>query len=201
LHKTNKVTVAVRVYDEGGEGGIIHGNVGVWLDKESLLPDIDLQGEWYFKTGNCDNLDDVALNYQSWNKIIVPGTWEDQGYKDYDGIACYALEFELSGQFENDKMILLLGRIDDLDMVYVNGVLVGQSSDFDISTAEQRQDMYKQIRGYYIPDGILNHDGMNLITVRVLDWWGVGGIWDGAIGLITQDNYIDYWRKKRNSVQ
>ena len=66
----------------------------------------------------------------------------------------------------------MLGRIDDLDMVYVNGILIGQSSDFNESTAEQRDDMYKQLRGYYIPEGILDHNGKNLITVRVLDWWG-----------------------------
>ena len=201
LHKTNKVTVAVRVYDEGGEGGIIHGNIGLWLDKESLYTDLDLQGEWKFKTGNCSNIEDVALNYSSWDEILVPGMWEEQGYKDYDGIACYAKEFELKGQFENDRMILLLGRIDDLDMVYVNGILIGQSSDFEVSTAEQRNDMYKQMRGYYVPENVLIHRGKNLITVRVLDWWGMGGIWDGAVGLITQDNYIYYWRKKRNSVR
>ena len=199
FNKTNKLIIAVRVFDEGGEGGIIHGKIGLLIEKYPLIPDLDLQGAWKFKTGNCTNLQDGNLNVTSWDEIMVPGTWEDQGYKDFNGIACYARDFTLQGQFENDRLVLLLGRIDDLDMVYVNGILIGQSGEFEIATIEQRQNTYKQLRGYYIPDNIINHYGKNMITVKVLDWWGSGGIWDGAVGLITQDNYIKYWRTKRDT--
>ena len=200
LYKSEKVTIAIRVYDQGGEGGIVYGDVAIMVDKSSIFADFDLQGDWKFKTGNCSGLPD-KMEYDSWNDIIVPGTWEDQGYKHYDGVACYVNEFELDGEFSGERVVLMLGRIDDLDMVYLNGELIGQSGDFENKTVHQRSDMYKEIRGYYIPPGVLNDSGNNVLVVKVLDYTGLGGIWDGSVGLISQNNYIDYWRKKRNSTQ
>ncbi|MEJ2594825.1 MAG: glycoside hydrolase, partial [bacterium] len=117
-----------------------------------------------------------------------------------DGTACYVTEFELNGQFSGKRMVLLLGRIDDLEMVYINGKLIGQSGDFEIETVQKYSDMYKQFRGYYIPPGVLHEDGVNVLVVKVLDYMGLGGIWDGTVGLITQEKYIEYWRRKRNAI-
>jgi sialate O-acetylesterase len=200
MYSGKEVTIAVRVYDQGGEGGIIHGNIAIMVDRSSIYPDIDLQGEWKFKTGFCQDMP-AKNEYENWNEIYVPGIWEEQGYKDYDGIACYVKEFDLEGKYDDQRMVIMLGFIDDLDMVYINGTLVGQSSDFEVETVHQRSDTYKQFRGYYIPPGVLINSGTNVIVVKVLDYTGLGGIWDGTIGLITQDNYIDYWRKKRNAIQ
>ncbi len=199
LYQSREVTVAIRVYDQGGEGGIVHGNVGLMVDRTAIYPEIDLQGEWKFKIGSCADLP-ARKEYQTWDDIVVPGIWEDQGYKDYDGTACYVTEFELNGQFAGKRMVLLLGRIDDLEMVYINGVLIGQSGDFEIETVQKYSDMYKQFRGYYIPQGVLRDDGVNVLVVKVLDYMGLGGIWDGTVGLITQEKYIEYWRRKRNAI-
>ena len=200
LYQSAKVTIAVRVYDQGGEGGIVHGKVALMVDRASIYPEVDLQGEWKFRTGSCADLPE-RREYQLWDNIVVPGIWEDQGYKDYNGTACYVTEFDLEGEFAGKRMVLLLGRIDDLDMVYINGTLIGQSGDFEIETVQKYSDMYKQYRGYYIPPDVLKESGNNVLVVKVLDYTGLGGIWDGAIGLITQDKYIDYWRKKRNAIR
>ena len=199
INTTSYITIAIRVFDEGREGGIVHGKVSLSVDENAIHPDLSLQGEWKFKTGNCGNPSEELIDFSAWANIIVPGTWEDQGYKNYDGMACYSIEFNLLEQFKNEKMVLLLGKIDDLDMVYLNGVLIGQSGDFSAANAMQRSEMYKQLRGYYIPDDVLNHHGLNMIIVKVYDHNGVGGIWDGDIGLITQENYIAYWRRIKNS--
>jgi hypothetical protein len=110
-------------------------------------------------------------------------------------------EFNLNGQFENDKMVLLLGKIDDLDQVFLNGVLVGQSITFDAKTVGQYSQTYKQFRGYYLPDGILNQNGKNVLIIKVFDEVNEGGIYEGPVGLITQVNYIKYWRNKKNISQ
>jgi sialate O-acetylesterase len=199
FNETNKITIAIRVYDEIGEGGIISGNIGIWYDKFSLFPDLDLKGEWKFRPGRCSDPRDIQWKYDTWNDIHVPGAWEEQGYKNLDGVACYAKQFSLNGQFDGKRMVLLAGKIDDLDMVYINGKLVGQSGDFLPSTLDQRRDQYRLLRGYYLPDDVLNQNGKNIIVIRVLDVMGQGGIWEGPVGLITQENYIQYWRKKRNS--
>ena len=194
------ITIAIRVFDEGGEGGILHGDVAILIDQSLIIPDFDLKGEWKFSADDCSG-NPANNNYHKWNDIIVPGTWEDQGYKDYDGIACYVTEFELNNEFLDDRMVLLLGRIDDLDMVYLNGILIGQAGDFNHETVTKRSDMYRQLRGYYIPEGVLNNNGKNILAVKVFDLSGFGGIWDGSVGLITQDNYIKYWRNRRNSIR
>jgi len=195
-----KITIAVRVFDEGGEGGFIHGDVSVVVDVSSIIPDLDLQGDWRFRTGNCSGIPE-ELDFQNWDQIRVPGTWEDQGYKNYDGFACYATEFQLDNQFEGMRMVLLLGRIDDLDKVFLNGTLIGQSGAFTAQTARDRPDTHQQKRGYYIPMDLLVDNGKNVLVVKVLDTGGLGGIWKGSVGLITQDNYIQYWRNKRKSTR
>lgn len=191
------VTIAVKVFDEGGEGGIVHGDIAIMLDLSSIIPDFDLKGQWKFNTENCDG-NPADKNYYQWENILVPGTWEDQGYKYYDGVACYVVEFTLDDQFVDEMTVLLLGRIDDLDMVFLNGTLIGQSGKFDAETVHQRSDMYKQLRGYYIPNGVLNNNGKNVLAVKVFDLFGNGGIWDGSVGIITQKNYIKYWKSMRN---
>jgi len=196
INGSEEITIAVRVFDEGGEGGIVNGNISIQIDLSSVITDLNLSGKWKFQTGFCTgNLNDI--NYHQWDDIIVPGQWEDQGYKDYDGYACYAKEFTLSGQFTNKHMILLLGRIDDLDMVYLNGTLIGQSGEFNPETVRTHRDTYKQLRSYHIPPGLLNNNGKNVIIVKVYDNFGSGGIYEGSIGLISQENYIQYWRKRR----
>jgi hypothetical protein len=199
LYLSDKITVAVRVYDQGGAGGIVHGKVGLMVDRSSVLPELDLQGDWKFRTGFCADQPE-SREYENWENIVVPGIWEDQGHKNYDGTACYVTEFDLENKFRGKRMVLLLGKIDDLDMVYINGTLIGQSGDFEVETVRKYSEMYKQQRGYYIPPDVLKENGTNVLVVKVLDYTGLGGIWDGSVGLITQDKYIEYWRKKRNSI-
>ena len=196
--KTNgENSIAIRVYDEGGEGGIIHGNIGIMIDFDAIPVDYDLQGTWKFKTGDCKIVKNGAWNFSDWDEIIVPGIWENQGYKSYDGIASYAIEFNLSNEFEGERMVLVLGKIDDLDQVYLNGKLIGQSGDFDKKALHNNPDFHKQLRGYYLPIEALNNNGKNILIVKVLDAGELGGLYKGSVGLITQAHYINYWRARR----
>lgn len=197
INEFEEITIAVRVFDGGGEGGIVTGDISIQIDLSSIVTDLNLSGVWKFKTGNCSGTPN-DIEYHKWDDIVVPGSWEDQGYKNYDGVACYAKEFELNEQFVNRQMILLLGRIDDLDMVYLNGTLIGQSGEFSEETVRIYSDTYRQLRSYHIPLGLLNEHGKNVIIIKVYDEYGNGGIYEGSIGLISQENYIRYWRKRRS---
>jgi len=190
-----KNIIAVRVYDDIGEGGIIRGEISLLVDRSALPLYINLKGTWKFKTGKYAH-EDIA-NFKDWDDIIVPGFWENQGYKNYDGYACYAYELQIDSDIITDKMILLLGRIDDIDQVFINGVLIGQSGPFKPSTVDKRSDCYRQNRAYHIPESLLKSDEPLLITVRVYDRSQGGGIYKGSVGLISQSNYIDYWHKSR----
>jgi len=197
LNANGKNSIAVRVYDQEGEGGIIHGDIALMIDFDAIPVDYDLQGTWKFKTGDCKIVKNVAWNFSNWGEIIVPGIWENQGYKSYDGIASYAIEFNLSNEFDGERMVLALGKIDDLDQVYLNGKLIGQSGDFTKNTVYNNLDSHQQLRGYYLPIDALNNNGKNILIVKVLDVGGLGGFYKGAVGLITQAHYINYWRARR----
>ncbi len=200
LEDAEMMSIAIRVFDEGGEGGIIHGNISIMADYNSARVALDFQGMWKFRTGDCSEIPGQS-DYENWDDLLVPGTWEDQGYKNYDGFACYVKEFDLDGQFEGQAMVLLLGRIDDLDKVFLNGVHIGQSGAFRKETVHRRDDTHMQFRNYYIPDSVMRDTGTNVLVVKVYDASGAGGIWQGPVGLISQDQYIQQWRNRRRSGQ
>ncbi len=190
--------IAVKVYDQQLEGGIIRGDVRVVAEKNPLKTFLDLQGEWNFRTG--DNMDwrHYTGNEEGWHKIYVPGAWENQGYKGYDGYAWYQKDFVANDNFKIDRVVLLMGKIDDLDEVYVNGIKIGQTG-FMEPPHEQRQftEAYKQLRAYLVPEGLIKLGKTNTIHVRVSDFYREGGIVEGPIGFIQQRDYIAYWRNKK----
>lgn len=198
LKANGENSIAVRVYDEGGEGGIIHGEIAIMIDYDAIPVDYDLQGKWKFKTRDCRIVANKEWDFSNWDEIMVPGIWENQGYKSYDGIACYAIEFNLNNEFEGERMVLVLGKIDDLDQVYLNGELIGQSGSFTKNDLYYNPYFHRQLRGYYLPIDALNNSSKNILIVKVLDAGGLGGLYEGSVGLITQTHYIDYWRARRN---
>lgn len=155
------------------------------LSSKATDPDwdlvISLEGRWKFTIG--DKLEWASPDYRdgSWETISVPNKWEDQGFNGYDGYAWYRKYFNGTYLPRNKPVYLFLGYIDDVDEVYVNGQLVGFSGSFPpkFSTA------HRAFRKYMIPDDLLNHDGNNLISVRVYDKYGEGGILSGDVGIYT----------------
>jgi hypothetical protein len=193
--------IAVRVYDNYGEGGIVRGNLGIYVS--SLIDvDLNLEGDWKFSTKDSLIRKDSAYSDRDWQTISVPGIWENQGFADYDGFAWYRKSFDLPPQLKSEKLVLLMGKIDDIDQVYLNGNLVGSTGEFvPVDGRIRTNDEYRQLRGYYIQDNAILKDKDNLIAIRVFDSHGVGGLYEGPVGLITQENYTKYWlyklKKKR----
>lgn len=191
--------IAVKVYDSYNEGGIVSGDVGLYGGKTAVNLDVNLQTTWKFQPGDDMRRKEADYDDSGWGEIFVPAKWEDQGYRDYDGYAWYRKSFMFQGNTANEKMVIVMGKIDDIDQVYINGTLVGSTGEFprrsgdDANTGQE----YNAFRGYYIPDGLLKKNQKNVIAVRVLDTGGVGGIYEGPVGIITQSKYIDYWRKNK----
>jgi len=192
--------IAVKVYDSEQAGGIVSGDIGIYASSFGIKMDVSLQGAWKFHLG--DNFDWKAKNYgdSNWNKIFVPSKWEDQGYKKYDGYAWYRKKFVYTGGISNENMVIIVGRIDDCDQVFINGVLVGttgkmpkvERKSFRINGLE-----WRAFRGYYFPANLLKKNEENTIAVRVYDKGGDGGIYEGPVGIVSQSKYIDFWRKRK----
>jgi sialate O-acetylesterase len=186
--------IAVKVYDTEQAGGIVGGEIGVYGGKTAMKMDVNLQTSWKFKTGDDLNRRNPAFDDSKWSEIMVPAKWEDQGYRDYDGYAWYRKTFTYQGTGEDDRMVLLLGKIDDVDQVYINGTLVGSTGSFPGNDRGYSGTAYNAFRGYYLPAGLLKKGQKVVIAVRVLDTGGEGGIYDGPVGMLTQTRYIEYWR-------
>jgi sialate O-acetylesterase len=108
-----------------------------------------------------------GLDDSGWEQIAVPGQWERSGVEGlggYDGIMWFRTRIALTAADLGDgkDVVLQLGRIDERDRVWINGVPVGAQ----LVAAEQRS--------YRIPAGVLRA-GENSIAVRVIDEMGGGG--------------------------
>src|SRR5690606_6714704 len=153
-------------------------------------------GKWKFRL--ADNLKWAAENVDEsdWEDVVVPATWESQGYADYDGFAWYRKTFTLPSSFKTDDMLIILGKIDDMDEVYINGRLIGRTGKMERKWASDNE--YNKLRTYTIPDGVLKPGRTNVIAVRVYDQEGLGGIYEGPITLLPQKEYKEFWRNYKN---
>ena len=191
--------IAVRVYDSGGPGGITGGKIGIFQRSDPLRPGQSLAGTWKIKTGDDFAWKEPGFNDGSWNDAVVPIYWETQGMKDYDGFAWYRLRFRPSSALEGKTLILLLGKVDDVDETYLNGDRIGRTGDMNARTGRiKTSNWFSELRAYTIPAGLLKFGEENVLAVRVLDVWLHGGIYDGPVGLITRDAYMEWKHRHRD---
>ena len=183
INRNGENTIAVRVYDAHLEGGIIAGDIGIFYRKDELALDIDLKGIWRFRTGNHPNWAGPDFDDRKWAPIMVPSFWEDQGY-NYDGIAWYRKAFFVPKSLEGQELVLLVGKIDDFDLTYLNGKFMGSTNDGRRFGSSQS---WLQVRAYSIPAGALRFGEVNYLAVQVKDMGVGGGIYQGPLGIVRKD--------------
>lgn len=187
--------VAVRVYDHELSGGILRGRIGVFEDRDALVPDLPLVLDWKFSTGDDSSWSNPAFRDDGWSPITVPAYWEKEGYREYDGFAWYRISFKVSRSLAAKNLILLLGQIDDFDETYLNGQQIGKTGSMRTRKTDiPGSDAYSKVRSYVIPPGLLNPDATNTIAVRVYDGYRDGGIYSGPVGIVTSQHYRA-WQK------
>lgn len=197
IHFDKKNCLAVRVCDFQGGGGIVHGEIGIYSREDVLNLEQDLSGLWHFKSGDNVRWAGKDFNDSKWRMIAVPGFWEQQGYPHLDGFAWYRKSFKLNKISSDKKLILMLGKINDLDQVFFNDVLIGETGSFQ-SQFDTEQKSYKDDeRAYFIPPYLIQSNAMNTIAVRVFDFQKNGGIFSGYIGICTRKEYLQYSKKKK----
>lgn len=187
--------IAVRVFDEGGEGGILGRYPGIYSYADVYANGFTLMGNWKFSLSDDISWAKEDFDDSKWENIAVPASWEDQGFRDYDGYAWYRKKFTLPKDFTTDDMVVLVGRIDDMDQVYINGTMVGGTGNIDRRWAHNNE--CNVSRTYFIPDKLLRAGATNSIAVRVYDQEGRGGIYEGPITIIKRTEYKAFWKKYR----
>ncbi|TAK59606.1 MAG: glycoside hydrolase, partial [Bacteroidetes bacterium] len=196
LNSNGDNLIAIRVYDQELSGGILRGRLGVYEDVDAVRIDIQLQAEWKFKTGDDIERKEPEYDDSKWERIIVPSFWEAAGFRDYDGFAWYRVKFRVPSRFSDERLILLVGKIDDFDETYLNGEKIGKtgtmvSRERDIPGS----DAYQKLRAYMIPMNCLRPNQENVLAVRVFDGFKDGGIYAGPIGIVTREKFFQ-WQKK-----
>ena len=102
----------------------------------------------------------VDADTTGWVETPVPGQMPDA----FDGSMWYRRTFELEAAGD---AVLHLGRVDDYDDVYLNGVRVA-------GTAEENASAWATPRRYDVPASALR-PGRNVLAIRVFDVWLGGG--------------------------
>ena len=119
--------------------------------------DRGMQQSW-----NATSTDDVT-----WATMELPGYWETKGLQSFDGVVWYRKHVTLTAAEAEKDLQINFGCIDDEDVTYWNGVEVARGSGYNVP------------RHYTVPARLLK-EGDNVVTIRVNDTGGEGGIGGNA---------------------
>jgi sialate O-acetylesterase len=188
--------IAVRVYDDQLVGGINKGRPGVFEMEDYLYPDYAIEGTWKLKKGDDDDWAKPSFDDSKWPDVLVPAYWDTQGLKDYDGYGWYRVRFTVPEKFRDQDLVLVVGKIDDVDETYLNGERVGRTGTRHVQGWE-----YLKFRAYTVPSETIKFGQENVLAVRVYDNFLHGGIYDGPVGFVTRDHYRRWERKHTDTVR
>lgn len=154
------------------------------VNSQSILP-----AEWKFLTVDKPEFADSSYNEYWWDNISPLTPWENQGHLAYDGYAWYRVKVVVPKSMKKsaekyDGLILKLGKIDDADITYFNGHIVGKTGAFPPSYVSA----WDTPRAYIIPPDIVHWGKKNTIAVRVYDAGGFGGLNGGPVELTNRGN-------------
>lgn len=193
--------LAVRVYDNIGPGGIKGYKVGIYEHDRYANEVTYLNGNWKFHLFDKPEWADPDFDDSAWEEIVVPTNWDEQGFASYDGIAWYRKTFVLSKDYHPTELMVMLGKIDDMDETYINGQLIGSTGNLDYEwDGHSYTEAWAKKRNYMIPDDLLRPGKKNVIAVRVYDHHDQGGIYEGPVAIIPSNQYKSFqeYHRKNN---
>jgi len=200
LNIHGKNVIAVRIFDRQLAGGIVKGNCGIYEKRYNIKIEISLEGYWKFKTGDRRKYKKTDYSDHGWRDLFVPDIWERQGIFEYDGYAWYRKKFIMPEEYIGERLILLLGKIDDLDETFFNGMKIGETGRlYEEPFPVGFEDEWLVLRAYEIDENHIIYGGKNLIAVRVFDGMLDGGIYDGPVGIVTYKNFKKWQLRSKSS--
>ena len=122
--------------------------------------------QWKDLSFNDENVMSTEYNDSNWPIMVLPTQFE-KIIGEFDGAVWFRKVVNIPGNMEGKILSLSMGPIDDMDRTYFNGKLIGSTEVSGFWQAE---------RNYDIPASLVK-PGANLISVRVLDTQGNGGIY------------------------
>lgn len=133
-----------------------------WLDLNKwLLESYSLDKE-IWRSWISPDYDD-----SDWKMMELPASWESAGLPDFDGVVWFRKHFNISEKLSGKELVFDLGPVDDMDRTFINGKRIGEI---------QERGKYRVSREYPVPANLLV-PGENVVSIRVMDYKGSGGIY------------------------
>ena len=151
--------------------GLAHSETKV--EEAAELPLV--RGEWKFNKGDDTTWKNPDFKDDSWQVVKLPANWEDHSNYTKDSVyGWFRREITIPKNLERKDVFINMGKIDDVDETFFNGVKVGGMGHFlpDYTSA------WDVVRHYKIPHEIIHYGSKNIISVRVFDGVGGGGIYN-----------------------
>lgn len=135
------------------------------------------QGDWKFQLGDESGWKDSGFDDSAWQTVQLPTHWSTHTHGDIvNKFGWYRRHFTIPASMRGKDIVLMLGKVDDTDETFVNGVKVGGMGTFPPAYTTA----WTATRRYLVPAGLLNDDGTNLIAVRDYNGDGDAGIYAAA---------------------
>jgi hypothetical protein len=150
------------------------------LSGQAILPAIDLSGEWLFSKGDDATWSKPKLVDSPWQKVKVPSQWSDLGYKCENCFGWYRKHLVVPAEWKGHSIVVPLGKIDDADVSYWNGIKIGQTGEFP----PKFQGFWDKPRKYEVPAKLIHFGKDNVISIRVYNGSGGAGLYEGPLGPI-----------------
>ena len=186
-HKNFKNVMWVKVFNNESYWGDITGIRAAIKFKDYSLPFIKTPHFWFFrldpnnvgvkegwyKEKTMKSWDSIATNHfweKPYKKYQYPSAATRKKLVNYNGIGWYSCSLKIPKNWNNRQVLLYFGAVDESCWIYVNGKLAGEH-------------LFKEPNDWNTPftiniDKCIDWDKPSqLVTVRVEDKSGGGGIW------------------------
>ena len=131
-----------------------------------------VRGVWRFKPGDDPAWKEPDLDDADWQEVALPAAWEDHsGYVQDNAYGWFRRRIAIPAHLRGKTLALDLGKIDDVDETFLNGVRIGGTGTFPPAFASA----WDRTRRYTVDPALVRGDGRDVVAVRVFDGAGRGG--------------------------
>ena len=123
----------------------------------------------------------VGTGAEDWATATLPGTWADLDLGGFDGCLWYRREVHVPDAMSGAELTLELGPIDDMDLTWFNGRLVGET---------KTPGNHATPRRYTVPADAVRVRS-NTIVICAVDTGGVGRVGSDAEGMRLTADGVD----------
>jgi beta-galactosidase len=146
------------------------------VEEATELPVV--RGGWKFNKGDDTLWKKPEFNDDSWQTVKLPATWEDHSnYTEDNVFGWFRRELTIPADLQGKDIFINVGKIDDADETFFNGVKVGGLGHFPPNYVTA----WDISRHYKVPHEIIHYGGKNSIAVRVFDGVQGGGIYNDGM--------------------